>query len=418
MRRAVGARLDERLRLAVFTGGLLLAMVSVVVFSITSTGDYHVAGPVGGDNAGPGIQALLHGSLIGYVERQPVVGLTSILLRLPFVAVASALGAGSVLGYKVGALACLLPLVACGAWLISAPSLSTRQRLVRLAAVLLVIQSPILGQGVSSGHPEGALSTVMATIAVLAAMRGRAGWAALLLGLSISTKETGVIALVPVLLALPGRRLKVATIAGAIVLLLCGTVWLADPDALLRSLHGEGASRYLIPFSLLWPVSSPLHIGSQLSVARVMPLDLTRTPATLLTLACAAPLGILWYTRGRRRGAVPQPLAMLVLFGLLRCVFDTTHEEYYWITLLIPLAAWEALDNRLPVRTLLLNLAVLVMFSAVGRISPTYLYILSTGVEALVAICLARQAMVTPGQGRARPLASRWAAAAPAGRGH
>jgi hypothetical protein len=167
MRAAVGARLDGRLRFAIFTGGLLLAVLSVVVFSITSTGDYNVTAPVGGDNAGPGIQALLHGSLAGYVSLQPVIGLTSILLRLPVVALASALGAGSLLGYQVGALACLFPVALGGAWLISEPRLSTRQRLFRLAAVLLVIQSPIVQNGLTAGHPEGVLSTLLAAAAVL-----------------------------------------------------------------------------------------------------------------------------------------------------------------------------------------------------------------------------------------------------------
>jgi hypothetical protein len=417
MHAGVRARLDGRVGLLSFTGVLLLALVGLVVFSITSTGDYHVTGPVGGDNAGPGIQALLHGSIAGYVAHQPVIGLTSILLRLPVVALAAVLGAGSLVGYQVGALACLFPLALCGAWLVSEPGLSTRQRLFRLAAVLLVIQSPIVQNTLTGGHPEGVLSTLLATVAVLVAMRGRAGWAALLLGLAISTKETAVFAVIPVLVALPGRRLKVTALAGCVVLLLCGTVWVSDPDALLRSLHGEGSTHYLIPFSLLWPISSPLHIGTQLSVARVMPLGLSRTPATLLTLACAAPAAILWYARARQRGGEPQPLVLLVLFGLLRCTLDSTHEAYYWICLLIPLATWEALEDRLPVKTLLLNGAVLVLFSAVGQIPPAYLYALNLGGEALLAIYFGRLAMAPPRAAPSRALAPEGVAVA-AGREH
>jgi hypothetical protein len=413
MRRGVRAQRGERLRFAVFIGGLLLVVLGLIAFSITSTGDYQVRGPVGGDNAGPGLQALLRGSLAGYVSQQPVIGLTSILLRLPVVALASALGTGSLVGYQVGALVCLFPLALGGAWLVSEPALSKQNRSFRLAAVLLVVLSPIVQNVLNGGHPEGVLSALLATVAVLVSMRGRAGWAALLLGLAISTKETAVIALVPVMLALPERRrLKVAAIAGAVFLVLCGTVWLADPAALLRSLHGEGATRFLTPFSLLWPVSSPLHTGTQLSVARVMPLGLTRTPATLLTLTCATPLATLWYARARHRGAAPQPLVLLVLFGLLRCALDSTQEAYYWASFLIPLATWEALEDRFPVKTLLLNGAVLVLFSAVGQISPSYLYVLSTGGEILMAVYLARLAMVTPGPAPAVPPAPQWTVAA------
>src|SRR5579884_1129702 len=87
----------------ILTAWVLLGLAGVVVFSIHSSGDYNVAAPVGGNNAGPGIAALLHGSLGGYVQHQPVVGLTSILLRLPFAAIASALGADSLQVYEAGA---------------------------------------------------------------------------------------------------------------------------------------------------------------------------------------------------------------------------------------------------------------------------------------------------------------------------
>ena len=103
------ARILSRPQLLILAGGALLALGTLVVFSVHSSGDYNVAAPVGGDNAGPGIVALLHGSVDGYTDHQPVVGLTSILLRLPFVAIANALGASALQSYQVGALICLLP---------------------------------------------------------------------------------------------------------------------------------------------------------------------------------------------------------------------------------------------------------------------------------------------------------------------
>ncbi|MFL5821977.1 MAG: hypothetical protein ACJ764_00890, partial [Solirubrobacteraceae bacterium] len=128
-------RTSPRSWFAVGVGCVLLTLLGVLVFSIHNTGDYNVAAPVGGDNTGPGITALLHGSIAGYVSHQPVVGLTSIVLRFPFVAVASALGAGDLATYQVGALACLLPLAMFGAWLVTAPGLSRKQRLLRLSAL-------------------------------------------------------------------------------------------------------------------------------------------------------------------------------------------------------------------------------------------------------------------------------------------
>jgi hypothetical protein len=387
-------RLDSRLAIATLTGLVLLAVLCMVVSSANSSGDYNVVGPVGGDNAGPGIEALLHGSVSGYIAHQPIVGLPSILLRLPFVAVASALGASALGTYQVGAVICLLPLILCGTWLVAQPDLSTKQRLVRFLAVVLVLQSPITLNALTAGHPEGLLSKTLATVAVLMAMRGRARWAALTLGLAISTKETALIAVLPVMIALPGRRREAAAVAGGVVFLLCGLVWLSDPDAFIRSLHGEGATRYLTPFSLLWPVSAPLHVGDQLSVARVMPANLTRTPASALTLLGALALTAPWLVRALRRGATIDPLALLLLMALLRCACDSTHEAYYWVTLLIPMATWEALRNRIPANTLLLSLSVLIIYASLGRIAPGYLYGATTGGEVLLALYLARKAVV------------------------
>jgi hypothetical protein len=379
---------------AIIAAAVLLGLLCLAVFAVHSSGDYNVSAPVGGDNAGPGLVALLHGSIRGYVEHQPVIGLPSILLRFPLVALASALGASTLQVYLAGALACLLPLALFGAWLVTQPGLSTEQRLTRFLAIALVIQSPIIHNGLSSGHPEGVLSTLLGVVAVLAAMRGRVVWAAVLLGLAISSKETGMIALLPVLVAVPGQRRKVAAIAAGVVFLMCGTMWLADPDAFLRTLHGEGATRFLTPLSLLWPFSAPVHLGATLSVARVIPLGLSRTQASALMLFVVGTVFAVWFTRAWRRGATPNPLVLLVLMGLLRCVCDSTHEAYYWITLLIPLAAWEAFSDRVPFKTLLLNLSVLILFAALGRIGPAYLYTVSTSGEILLALYLARQAMV------------------------
>jgi hypothetical protein len=59
----------------ILTGCLLFGLLLMVVSSVDGSGDYNVSAAVGGDNAGPGIQALLHGSLDGYVAHQPIVGL-------------------------------------------------------------------------------------------------------------------------------------------------------------------------------------------------------------------------------------------------------------------------------------------------------------------------------------------------------
>jgi hypothetical protein len=390
---------------AAVSGGLLCHLV----LSVHTSGDYNPHSPVGGDNAGPGIAALLHGNLSGYLQHQPIVGLTSVLLRLPVVAIASRLGAGDLSLYKVGALVCLLPLALITAWMLAAPGLSPAQRAVRLLAILVVVQSPILRRAVTSGHPENVLAQLLGVVAVILAMRAHTRWAAVVLGLAVATKESAAIAVLPVLEALPGRRRTAAAIAGAVVLALVCAGWIAEPSAFLRALHGEGHTRFLMPLSLLWPLASPVRLaGGHPSLAHVIPWGLTRTGATLLTLAVAAIPASWWYLRSRRHAATCDPLAMLALLGALRCLCDSTHELYYYAALLLPLVAWEALEDRLPLGTALCSLGVAWAFSSLGRVPGPEIYLLWTTAELLVIAYLARHALrahpaVLPARGHAVP---------------
>src|SRR5438045_6712180 len=89
-------------------GGGLVAQLAL---SSPTAGDYSSRAPVAGDNAGPAIDALIHGHLSSFIAHQPLMGLASIILRAPLAGLAEMLGGGSRLVYGLGALACLLPAV-------------------------------------------------------------------------------------------------------------------------------------------------------------------------------------------------------------------------------------------------------------------------------------------------------------------
>jgi hypothetical protein len=336
------------------------AAVAVVALSTATTGDYVAAGPVAGDNAAPAVNALIHGDLAGLVGHQPSMGLVSIVLRAPLAGLAALLGSGHLGVYRMGALACLLPLALFAAWLVVRRRPRTVGWLPGVLAAIALLLSPALADAVQAGHPEGAFLGVLVSVAVIAAVSGRSDWAGVLLGLSLGTKGWGAIAVVPVLMAVPGKRVRTATIAGAVAAATTLAAPLADPAAFARAMHVEGFTHVVNAFSLWWPLGSPFHLTSGAPApGHWLPLDLTRSTASILGLCVALPVLAVYWARTHRRGGACDPLALLALFGVLRCACDTTALEYYYLAALIPLAAWEVVGlGRTPVVTVLATAAL------------------------------------------------------------
>jgi hypothetical protein len=330
------------------------AGVGYLLWSLSSTGDYLGNGPVAGDNAGPAITALAHGHLGALAANQPLMGLTSILLRAPLVALSDLFGGSALLGYRLGAFVCMIPAIALGAWMISRRGISRQARLAGGLAALVVLGGPATIQAINLGHPEEVLAAVLMTGAVLAATRGRSGWAGVFLGLAVGTKQWALLAAPCVLFALPERRLATATKAGAIGLVLTATLPLADPAVFARADAIVGGVRYTNPLSLWWPFGSayPVPARATVPVAHVLPLGLTRSTASAIAMLVA--LSVVWMHGRRTRviGGGIDALALLALAGLARCVCDPDPLQYYFLDLLLPLAAWESVTlKRFPVVT-------------------------------------------------------------------
>jgi hypothetical protein len=373
-------------------GVVILALLSVEVLSLTTSGDYGATQAVSGDNAAPAIEALLHGDVAGYFARQPLIGLTTILLRLPFAALAHALGGDDLLVYKLGAVACLLPLAFGAGWLLAESSGVTRVRLMRVITVGLVVVSPLLRKTLVMGHPEDVAAATLATASVVLAMRGHTGWCAVALGLAIGAKEWALIAVLPVMLAVSGRRIRAGLVAAGLVVVLVGLPWLADPSAVGRAVDAQRTD-FLGPLSPLWPFGGPIRMlgGGYLDTARFIPGGLGRTGAAALVLAVAALLGGVWYASLLRRRMRLSPLCLLAALAALRCIGDTAGQEYYWLTPLIAIAGWEAIEARPPVATLGVTSAVWVLYSAVGHLPSNLLYVSAIVAEAALITYLGRQ---------------------------
>jgi hypothetical protein len=322
---------------------LAVGLCLLVALTRTQLGDYseqHLTA----DNPAPAIRALLDGDLSRYADVQPLIGLTSLLVRLPF----AALGGDSVLWtYRLGSLACLL-----GAAVL-AVAVDRRLRsqaatlLSRLVVGLLLVANPFTISALDSGHPEEILGAALVTGAVLAALDGRAILGGLLLGLALGTKQWALVALGPVLLALPaGRRPQALAglAAAAAVTILPGL--LASPARYRAGSKVVAGYHRVYPQSAWWPVSvaEPRVIDLGDETLRIephrLPLGLDRGITSLLTLLLATAATAVLFARRAGPGAA---LALLAVLLALRAILDPVDLGYYvtpWALATVTWAAW------------------------------------------------------------------------------
>jgi hypothetical protein len=112
-------------------------------------------------------------------------------------------------------------------------------------------------------------------------------------------------------------------------------------DAAIETIHSVSA------ISLWWPVR---HLSGG-----PLPLGLNRSDAAFgsvaVLLACLWPLGRRLHARAARPDVVRiDPMALLALTGLLRCICDPGDFFYYLVAAAIPITMWEVGTlRRLPI---------------------------------------------------------------------
>jgi Glycosyltransferase family 87 len=295
-------------------------------------------------DAGPAVSALVAGNLHRFLTVQPLMGSFSVLARAPFALVAKLAGGGEPAEYRAGVLVCALAAAAVGVWLV-------RLRRVPPSSLLLVpllaILTPGSVQAVHDGHPEEILGGALCVAAVLLAPR-RALWAGVVLGLAIATKQWAVVAVPPVVLAAPpGRRVRLVAVAAVGAALLALPFLAANPSAFIHRSHQASVAPASTVRATVWFLVAqthrvPLHLGAGLptsfTVYRIPSLLAQATHPLIVLLAPLLGLAV-W----RRRG---DPLALLALLLLLRCVLDPGDNEYYHAPFLLALLAWETARGR------------------------------------------------------------------------
>jgi glycosyl transferase family 87 len=306
------------------------------------------------------VDALVHSHLRSFFELAPVYG-GSLLERAPFALAPGLWGGGELAIYRMLALPCLLAAAALGLWLTWRLRARGAGRIAQLVALALCVANPLTLAALELGHPDELLGGVLCVAAVLLAARGRWAWAGLALGAAIANKQWALLAIGPVLVALPRSRAACLALAGALALALLAPFALLGGASFSANLHGAAApgSAIFQPWQLWWFLGHHGHVvrgtfGAIKVGYRTAP-PWIGTLAHPLILAIAVPLSAPpLLARKRARRAAPanadddprrregDALLLLALLLLLRCLLDTWDVVYYPLPFVLALLAWES----------------------------------------------------------------------------
>ncbi len=318
--------------------------------------------------AKPAFDALTHGHVLEFLRLAPAYG-GSLVERAPFALLPGLWGGGQLAVYRMVAFPCLLAGAAFAVWLCAQMRRAGRPALWRAAAVGVCVANPMTLQALELGHPEELLGACMCAAAVLAAARGRALWAGVLLGLAIANKEWALLAAGPVLLALPDlRRARLACLAAACATGAAVLAPLALAGGAFSTVLGKAA---VTSTTASFPIFQPWQVwwflgrhaglviqeGTPLPGYRVGPAWTGEIAHPLIVAAGLAAAATLWLVRRRSSGAGNVPLGdallLLALVLLARCVLDTWDTGYYMLPFSIALLTWETIgEGRFPIVTL------------------------------------------------------------------
>ncbi len=331
--------------------GIVLAS-AYMVSQVASMGDWP-------QDSWPAIDALGHGHLGDYLSAKAMMGIFSTLVQTPF---AAAAGAGSqLIAYKLAAFPCVLAAGGLGIYLARVAQRRGASPSAQWLIGGLCVVNPLTLAALQGGHPEEILTAALAVGAVAAAADERRGWAAVLLGLALASKQWAVIAILPTVMALPRRRLPVAAAALAIAALFMLPPLVASPES-FGEVHGNAADTggAVTPESVWYPLASTrtavVAEQPEILVARVQTVPAlvgTLAHPLIVLLVFALPL-LLARRRGRLHLGAGDAMALLALLALLRCALDPVDNIYYLEPLLLALLGWDAFSARsLPLRGLL-----------------------------------------------------------------
>jgi hypothetical protein len=325
---------------------LLVGACFWLAFANTSLGDWP------GD-AAPAVAALAHGHLTDYFHAAPIMGPFATVVQAPFWLI----GGEGVVGYQWACLGCLLAAAGLGWYLSRVAGRRGAGPLFQWLLAILCVVNPLTAEALRLGHPEEILTAALAVAAVVAAAEGRGVAAGILLGLAVGSKQWAVLAIFPVLMALPARRIRCGAIAAGTLAALTLPALLVAPSAFFEVQgHAASGGRLATIWSVWYPLTQDTVVQLPGGLTNTVPELPGAVEAITHPLIVAAvllvPLGLA-ALRGRFRLDGADAMALLTLLAILRCVLDPVDNFYYHVPVLLALVGWDAFaPNRLPVRTL------------------------------------------------------------------
>ena len=287
--------------LCAFTAGAASAAMAWLALYGFAWNDYD-------NEARPAFDALVHGHAIEFLRLAPAYG-GSLIERAPFALIPRLWGGGELAVYRMVALPCLLAAAVLGVWLVNRMRTERRPTLARAVTLGVCVANPLTLRALELGHPEELLGACLCVAAVLLASRERPVWAGVLLGLAIANKEWALLAVGPVLLALPPRRrLPCLASAGAVASAVLAPLALVASGGFVASARGIAAppSTIFQPWQVWWffghhgALVHGLRSGAPL--ARLVAIGPTWVRAITHPLILAVGLGLtgaLWLTATR-----------------------------------------------------------------------------------------------------------------------
>jgi hypothetical protein len=373
---------------------LISAISAWLSLQIGSMGDWR------GDTW-PAVHQLAQGDITGYLSAKAMMGPFATLVQAPFVAIS---GASGLEAYRWAAFPCLMAAGLLGIELSKVAQRRGQGAFARVVLPALCLLNPLTFEALASGHPEEILTAALAVWAVLTAVENQPRRTALLLGLAIASKQWAVIAVLPALMALPGRRVKVGLGAAAVVVLLFLPTVIAAPGSFF-GVQGEAAhtDRAVSPWSVWYPMASErtetYSVGGERLVAHLNdapPLVGSLSHPLIVLLAVALPVGLaLRRRRFQLQGG--EAMALLALLALLRCVLDPVDNLYYQAPILLAVVGWDALSSRgSPYRSLVAAGTALLLWRLThhpvqpAQLNAVYLLVAAGGLVAIASSFLGR----------------------------